>query len=100
MSTRVLLHAPTVDALERARSNARNLLKDIADAQIRIIANAQAVKACVEGAEHDCDTYTYLCPNTLRNQGLNAPERFQTLEHGAITALVKLQADNWIYIRA
>ncbi|MCX5470796.1 hypothetical protein OSH04_03605 [Alcaligenes sp. A-TC2] len=100
MSTRVLLHAPTADALERARSNARNLLKDIPDAQIRIIANAQAVKACVEGAEHDCDAYTYLCPNTLRNQSLSAPERFQTLEQGAITALVKLQAENWIYIRA
>lgn len=100
MNTRVLLHAPTAHALERARSNARNLLKDIPDAQIRIIANAQAVKACVEGVEHDCDTYTYLCPNTLRNQDINAPERFQTLEQGAITALVKLQAENWIYIRA
>ncbi|AYR19948.1 hypothetical protein [Alcaligenes faecalis] len=100
MSSRVLLHAPTVDALERARSNARNLLRDIPDAQIRIIVNAQAVQACVEGAEHDCDAYTYLCPNTLRHQDLNAPERFQTLEHGAITALVKLQAENWIYIRA
>ena len=100
MSTRVLLHAPTADALERARSNARNLLKDIPDAQIRIIANAQAVKACVEGAEHECDIYTYLCPNTLRNQALSAPERFQTLEQGAITALVTLQAENWIYMRA
>ncbi|MCX5463823.1 DsrE family protein [Alcaligenes parafaecalis] len=100
MSHCVLLHAPTPDALDRARSNARNLLKDMPDAQIRIIVNAQAVKACVEGAEHDCDGYTYLCPNTLRNQSLNAPERFQTLEQGAITALVQLQAENWIYIRA
>ncbi|MDV2114650.1 hypothetical protein [Alcaligenes faecalis] len=100
MSTRVLLHAPTALALERARSNARNLLKDIPDAQVRIIANAQAVKACVEGAAHECDAYTYLCPNTLRNQSLNAPERLQTLEQGAITTLVKLQAENWIYIRA
>lgn len=100
MSTRVLLHAPTPDALERARSNARNLLKDMPEAQIRIIVNAQAVKACVEGAEHDCDHYTYLCPNTLRNQSLNAPARFQTLEQGAITTLVQLQADQWIYIRA
>ena len=100
MSTRVLLHAPTPDALERARSNARNLLKDIPDAQIRIIVNAQAVKACVQGAEDECDTYTYLCPNTLRNQALQAPERFQTLGQGAITALVQLQAENWLYIRA
>lgn len=100
MSTRVILHAPTPGALERARSNARNLLKDIPEAQIRIIANAQAVNACVEGAEHDCDHYTYLCPNTLRNQSLTAPERFKTLGQGAITALVQFQAENWIYIRA
>lgn len=100
MSTRVLLHAPTPDALERARSNARNLLKDIPEAQVRIIANAQAVKACVQGAEHDCDVYTYLCPNTLRNQELSAPERFKTLDQGAITTLVQLQAEHWIYIRA
>ncbi len=100
MSTRVLLHAPTPDALERARSNARNLLKDIPDAQIRIIVNAQAVKTCIQGAEDECDTYTYLCPNTLRNQALQAPERFQTLGQGAITALVQLQAESWLYIRA
>lgn len=100
MSPRVLLHAPTPDALERARSNARNLLKDMPGTLIRIIVNAQAVKACVQGAEDECDTYTYLCPNTLRNQALQAPERLQTLGQGAITTLVQLQAENWLYIRA
>lgn len=100
MTSRVLLHAPTPDALERARSNARNLLKDMPEAQIRIIANAQAVQACVQGMEHDLDTVTFLCPNTLRNRSLRAPERFQVLAQGAITTLVQLQAENWIYIRA
>lgn len=100
MTAQVLLHAPTPDALNRARSNARNLLKDIPDAQVRILANAQAVAACVQAQEHECDAFTYLCPNTLRTLSLQAPARFHVLDQGAITALVRLQQDGWLYIRA
>lgn len=100
MTTQVLLHAPTPDALQRARNNARNLLKDMPDAQVRIIANAQAVTACVQGEAHECDAYTYLCPNTLRNLDLNAPKRLHVLDQGAVTTLVRLQQDGWTYIRS
>lgn len=100
MTTQVLLHAPTPDALNRARSNARNLLKDMPDAQVRILANAQAVAACVQAQAHECDAYTYLCPNTLRTLSLQAPARLQVLDQGAITTMVRLQQEGWLYIRA
>lgn len=100
MTAQVLLHAPTPDALQRARSNARNLLSDMPDAQVRIIANAQAVAACLNDQAHDSDAYTYLCPNTLRNQGLQAPSRLHVLDQGAVTTLVLLQQAGWLYIRA
>ena len=43
----VVLHAPTPDALARARNNAVNLLKDAPQATIRIIVNSKDRKSVV-----------------------------------------------------
>lgn len=62
---KVILHAPTGNALQRARNNARNLKKATPDAEIRIIVNAEAVTTALDTVEADTDMMTWVCPNTL-----------------------------------
>jgi uncharacterized protein len=59
MSVRVILHAPTVGALARARSNARNLLRADPTAEIRkaqprrsvsLMATATSIWCCAKTA--------------------------------------------------
>ena len=45
---KVVLHAPTADALQRARSNAGNLLREEPGARVKIVLNAQAVIAALD----------------------------------------------------
>lgn len=96
---RVLIHAPTPDALARARNSAANLRKASPDALIRIIANAQAVGAALD-APHEQDALTWLCPNTLASTGHQARMPLQTLPHAAILELAQQQHAGWTYIRA
>lgn len=100
MPAKVVIHASQADALERARNNLLNLRKDLPDAEIRIIANSQAVAHALQQAKPECDAHTFLCPNTLRGLEITAPAPFQVLGQGAITELVKLQQAGWIYIHA
>jgi uncharacterized protein len=99
MSVRVILHAPTVGALARARSNARNLLRADPTAEIRILANAQGAAEALRQPDGDGDQHLVLCQNSLRAQNLVAPEGIATVP-AVIQALVEMQAAGWIYIRA
>jgi len=96
---RVVLHAPTADALIRARSNLKNLLAADPDAEVRIIANADAVPAAIQNPDAETDAHLLLCEKTLKNRGLTAPPEFSTVP-AAIQELARLQADGWAYIRA
>lgn len=96
---RVLIHAPTPAALERARNSAANLRKASPDADVRIIANAQAVGAALD-APSEQDALTWLCPNTLANTGRQARAPLQVLPQAAILALALQQQAGWVYIRA
>jgi NitT/TauT family transport system ATP-binding protein len=51
MALRLLIHAPTVAALARARSNARNLLRADPTAEVEIVVNGGAVAAAIETGE-------------------------------------------------
>src|SRR3546814_8579953 len=62
---KVILHAPTPAALERARSNAANLRREVPEVDVRIIVNAQAVAAALDVVHTDLDALTWVCPNTL-----------------------------------
>lgn len=95
---RVLIHAPTPDALRRARNNASNLLKAEPAAQIEIIANAGAVAAALAEA-HPTDSLLHLCLNTLQANKLTAPQTLRTVR-AAVLHLAQRQADGWAYIRA
>ncbi len=96
---KVLLHAPTATALQRARNNARNLQKEVPGAEIRIVVNAEAVAAALDAAD-DTDGMTWVCPNTLARLGRPLREPLKLLPGAAVLELVRMQQTGWAYIRA
>lgn len=99
--TKVLLHAPTTAALARARGNFKNLSTAHPEAEILIIVNAQAVQAIIDAPLEmgAALAHVQLCPNSLKNMGLQAPPHIQVLPIGAVDALARLQKADWAYIR-
>ena len=97
---RILLHAPTVAALARARSNAANLAKEAPQATVRIVVNADAVVAVLDQANAAADPITLVCPNSLSMLGRSAHAPLTVLSEGAVLALAKMQLAGWCYIRA
>lgn len=98
-STRALLHAPTSSSLERARNNALNILREQPDAQVRIVVNAEGVRAALAAPHPETDPLLLLCANTLRKTEQLAPNTIHTVP-SAVIALISMQQDGWIYIRA
>ncbi len=96
---RALIHAPTGASLQRARNNAMNILRERPDAQIRIVVNAQAVQAALETPHPDTDKQLLVCENTLRKMASTVPDGIQTVPSAAI-ALITMQQEGWLYIRA
>ena len=97
---RVLLHAPSAAAVARARSNALNLLKEQPTAEVRIVLNADGVVAALDAPHPQADPHTWVCPNTLETTGRTASAPLRVLPVGAVLALVQLQREGWIYLRA
>ncbi|MFB4202182.1 hypothetical protein KBTX_04332 [wastewater metagenome] len=95
---RVLLHAPTPEALARARRNAANLLSARRDAEVRIIANGAAVATALATPDA-MDNHLRLCRNSLAAQGLENTAGVAEVD-AAVVTLAELQAEGWAYIRA
>lgn len=96
---KVILHAPTPQALQRARNNAANLRNAAPDAVVRIVANAQAVEKAVGERDAATDQCLTLCNNSLKKHSLDAPEGVDTTA-SAILLIAQLQQEGWLYIRA
>lgn len=99
MALRVLLHAPTADALARARSNARNLFAAAPDATCEIVVNAAAVASALEAPDAETDPMLRVCENTLRRTGQSAPDHIIRVT-AAVLHIAQRQAEGWQYIRA
>lgn len=97
---RVILHAPTANALERARNNAANLLRGDPDANVRVIANAQAVAAALDASHEELDPITWVCPNTLAKTNRENREPLRVLSGPAVLEIARMQQEGWVYIRA
>ncbi|HLR13623.1 MAG TPA: hypothetical protein VK104_08420 [Burkholderiaceae bacterium] len=97
---KVILHAPTPAALERARNNAMNLKRDVPDADVRIIVNAEAVGRAQDVVHPEMDAFTWVCPNTLARTSRDNRPPLQVLDHAAIFEIVGLQHKGWVYIRS
>ncbi|GHA91861.1 hypothetical protein [Modicisalibacter luteus] len=93
----VLLHAPSAEALTRARRNAANLRNARPDAEVLIIANA-AVSAAL-AIPDAADPLLRLCRNSLSAQGLDNTRELVEIE-AAVVTLAELQTKGWAYIRA
>lgn len=96
---RILIHAPTAGAVERARNNALNLKKEAPEAEVRIIANAQGAAAVLDTPHADTDRLTLVCGNTLARMRRTAPEPLEVVP-GAALAIATMQRDGWCYLRA
>lgn len=94
---RVLLHAPTAEALARARRNAKNLSNARPDAEILIIANAGAVPSALATSDVT-DPLVRICRNSLTAQGLENTSNLVEVE-AAVVTLAELQTEGWAYIR-
>lgn len=96
---RLLIHAPTPEALKRAQNNARNLLKLNDDAEVEIVVNGPAVAAAVQIIESDIRARLVLCNNSLTRQQLEAPAGVRVVA-AAVQYLALQQMQGWAYMRA
>jgi len=97
--TRLIIHAPTVDALKRAQNNARNLLKLEDDAEVEIVVNGPAAALAVTLEDSDIVSRLVICANSLRAQELTAQAGVKQVD-AAVQYLAHKQAAGWAYIRA
>lgn len=97
---KILLHAPTAAAVTRARNNAANALKQAQPVEVRIVANAEAVRALLDAPDPAADALTLVCPNTLARIDRTAPAPLMVLDEAAVLAIARMQAQGWRYIRA
>lgn len=95
---RLLIHAPTPTALERARRNLANLLKAEPDAQVELVVNAGAVAAALDRPDA-LDSYLRVCRNTLVATERTVPEGI-TVVDAAVVHIATRQSEGWAYLRA
>jgi intracellular sulfur oxidation DsrE/DsrF family protein len=95
----LVIHAPDPEALIRARSNARNLLKAAPDARCEIVVNAGAVAVALDQPDAETDPLLRICGNTLDQMGLTAPAGLRVVR-AAVLHLAERQRDGWQYVRA
>jgi len=99
-SLKVILHAPTAASFERARNNATNLRRVAPDAEVRIIANADAVAAALDASPHEQDALTQLCSVTLSRINRQCRAPFGLVDGPAVVEIARLQHEGWSYIHA
>lgn len=97
--TRLIVHAPTAAALERARRNIVNLLAAEPDATVELVVNAQAVGEAIYNPDPITDGHLVLCENSLRAAGLEGPTDCRSVP-AAIAYIARRQAEGWSYFRA
>ena len=99
MSLKLLIHAPTENALVRARRNLLNFLAVAPEAQVELVVNAAAVRVVLEQPDPETDRYLLLCENSLRSAGLKSSHSYRTVG-AAIHHIAKRQSEGWSYFRA
>lgn len=96
---KVIIHAPTPEALHRAQANTRNLLKLEPDADIELVVNGPAAAVAVGIADAEILSRLVLCSNSLEKQGLVAQDGVRVVP-AAVQHLARQQQKGWGYIRA
>lgn len=96
---RVMIHAPTPEALNRAQSNVRNLLKLEPNAEVELVVNGPAVSKAVAISNEDLLSRLVLCKNSLDKQNLSAQPNAKVVL-ASVLYLANQQKEGWSYIRA
>lgn len=96
---RLLVHAPTPDALVRARRNIANLLAADPSAEVELVVNGAATRAALDRPDPETDRYLVVCANSLTLTGTEAPEG-TCIVGAAILHIARRQAEGWGYFRA
>lgn len=96
---KIVLHAPSIDGVRRARSNALNLAKDFPDLEVKIVINADGVPAALDQPDEKTDALLLVCRNTLAKLGREAAPHLTTVASG-VMALAQMQVEGWTYIRS
>lgn len=99
MSLKLIIHAPTANALVRARRNLRNFLAVEPDAEVELVANGEAVRVALSEPDSETDGFLVLCANSLRAAQLATPDGISTTD-AAIAHIARRQAEGWSYFRA
>lgn len=95
---RLVIHAPTPEALERGRRNLANLLKAEPDAQVELVANAGAAVAALQ-QPNESDNHLLLCRNSLIANDLPEPEHIKVVA-AVVLHIAQRQHEGWAYMRA
>ncbi|MBV0931872.1 DsrE family protein [Marinobacterium weihaiense] len=96
---KVMIHAPTPEALQRGQANLRNLLKLEPDARVELVVNGPAAAIAVGITDNEILSRLVLCRNSLDKQGLSAQDNARVVP-AAIQHLVHQQQQGWSYVRA
>jgi uncharacterized protein len=96
---RLLIHAPTEAALNRAHRNLANLLVTDPQAEVELVVNGDAVRAALEKPVPASMPYLVLCENSLTRAGLGKPEGTRTTP-AAIVHVAQRQTQGWSYFRS
>ncbi|SDM08028.1 Intracellular sulfur oxidation protein, DsrE/DsrF family [Oryzisolibacter propanilivorax] len=99
-TARLVLHAPTRAALERARRNAGNAARVLGQDAVRIVVNGDAVATTLDEPQPATDALTLVCGNTLKQLERQADAPLRVLPEGAVVALATMQDEGWRYVRA
>lgn len=99
MRSRLVIHAPTPEALARARRNLLNFREAEPAGQVELVANGDAVRAALDEPDPRTDDCLVLCERTLSRERLAAPAQIRTAP-AAVHHIARRQADGWAYFRA
>lgn len=96
---KLLIHAPTEAALQRALANARNLLHTEPDAQLQIVVNARAAVAALDIDDVALRARLVVCANSLARAEVSPPTDLRCVQ-AAVLHVAHMQAEGWAYWRA
>jgi len=74
----LVVHAPTIPALDRACRNLQNMLKCEPETRIELVVNGEAVKAAIEIGDPQLCQRLVLCENSIAAQELTPPQGLTT----------------------
>ena len=96
---KVLIHASSAGSLERARSNARDLLDSGLRGTVRLVVSHGGAIAALDRPDPEIDPLMILCADGLLRAGREVPASIETTPNAALL-ITGLQRKGWAYLRA